>query len=25
VNFTVKPSTYNPSGASEQGHGGMKH
>jgi copper(I)-binding protein len=25
VNFTVKPSTYNPAGASTQGHGGMKH
>lgn len=25
VNFTVKPSTYNPGGASTQGHGGMKH
>jgi copper(I)-binding protein len=25
VNFTVKPSTYNPGSAGEQGHGGMKH
>ncbi|MEI8401216.1 MAG: copper chaperone PCu(A)C [Alcaligenaceae bacterium] len=25
VNFTVKPSTYNPGGTGEQGHGGMKH
>ncbi|MEI6836660.1 MAG: copper chaperone PCu(A)C [Alcaligenaceae bacterium] len=26
VNFTVKPSTYNPGGAAENGHGaGMKH
>ena len=25
VNFTVKPSTYNPGGASTLGHGGMKH
>ena len=25
VNFTVKPSTYNPGSTGEQGHGGMKH
>jgi copper(I)-binding protein len=25
VNFTVKPSTFNPGSAGEQGHGGMKH
>ncbi len=25
VNFTVKPSTYNPGSGGEQGHGGMKH
>ena len=25
VNFTVKPSTYNPGSSGEQGHGGMKH
>jgi len=25
VNFTVKPSTYNPGSTGEHGHGGMKH
>jgi len=25
VNFTVKPSTYNPGSSGEHGHGGMKH
>ncbi|MCF8172459.1 MAG: copper chaperone PCu(A)C [Candidatus Methylopumilus sp.] len=25
VNFTVKPSTFNPGSAGEQGHSGMKH
>lgn len=25
VNFTVKPSTYNPGSTGAQGHGGMKH